>query len=217
MAEKPDSVRFMRLGMKKGHLEAGRELKKRGLDFPSHPLVDGYLMERPRRDGGALELLFRVKELLAYPKKKGVFERGKDIIDRKTGRIIPCSEVPQEAFGEKFIGLYIVPEIVEKDGRVIVHPESVVVRPGVVASFWKGNVGRVEDFTRIPNVPPLWGKREQGNEGRVLHLKGRGGIFGIVRGVTNYFSPVEVYDYVFADIWPGEEKEVVGVVREKQK
>jgi hypothetical protein len=213
MSENSAPARFIRLGIRAGYLEAKKELGKRGLDFPSHPLVDKFLMERPRRDGGALDSLVRVKELLAYPRKGSVFERG-DIVDAKAGWIIPHSEVPQEAFGERFIGLYIVPEIEESGGNVIVHPKSLVVRPGVVTSFWKGNNGVVDDSTKIPNVLAERKGVERGLR-RVLELRRCGGIFGIVRGAIRMGEEPVVFDYVLANIRPDVKLDVVGVPKEQ--
>jgi hypothetical protein len=197
-------------------------LEKRGLDFPSHPLVDRCLMKRPRMDGRALDSFVRVKELLAYPKRKGVFERGddkgvfkrgEDIVDQRTGWLIPHSEVPQEAFGERFVGLYIVPEIEETGGKVIVHPKSLVVRPGVVTSFWGGKNGVVDDSTKIPNV--LAGrKRVERGLRRALELRRCGGIFGIVRGAIRMGEEPIVFDYVLANIRPDVKLDVVGVAKE---
>jgi len=212
MAENVSPVRFIRLNIRAGYLEAKRELEKRGLDFPSHPLVDKFLMERPRMDGGALDSLVRVKELLAYPRKGAVFEKG-DIVDAKTGWIIPHSEVPQEAFGERFIGLYIVPEIEESGGKVIVHPKSLVVRPGVFTSFWKGDCGVVEDSTKIPNVPAMHRGAERELR-RTLKLRRGGGIFGIVRGAIRMGEQPIVFDYVIADIRPNVKLDVVGVAKD---
>jgi len=216
MSENNAPVRFIRLGIKAGYLEAHRELHGRGLDFPSHRFVDKCLMEGPRKHTGPeSEIMVRARELFAYPERRGVFGRW-DIIDPKKSWLIPQSEVPPEAFGERFVGLYIVPkELEEIRGIVVVHPELVVVRHGVKPNILGGYLGVVDDSTKIPNK--LASRKGVGNEMmRSLRTMNCGGIFSIVRKAfeNNLGYAAGCHDQVFADVRPDREIEVVGVVKE---
>ncbi len=215
MAENNASVRFIRLGMRAGYLEARKELHRRGLDFPSHPLVDDCLMKGGRGKYPELGDRVRLKELIAYPKRKEVFGRW-DIIDSKSCWLIPQSEVPPEAFGEKFVGLYVVPGEIEKVGElVVVHPELVVVCHGVKPNFLGGYLGVVDESTRIPDA--LASKRgvEKGRL-RSMLTDNRGGIFGIGRSKYRMGADRDVpsREIVFADIPLDRKIEVVGISRE---
>lgn len=212
MAENNHPARFIRLGMKAGYLDAHRELKARGLDFPSHPLVDDCLMEGRRGEYPELGSRMRLKELIAYPERKGVFGRW-DIVDPKSSWLIPQSEVPAEAFGERFVGLYIVPGELEKIGElVVVHPELVVVCQGVKPNFLGGYLGVVDGLTRIPDA--LAGRKgvEKGRL-RSMLTDNRGGIFGLGRSEYKVGADGDALskDIVFADIPLDREIEVVGV------
>ncbi|NYZ60756.1 hypothetical protein H0O01_03595 [Candidatus Micrarchaeota archaeon] len=214
MAENVSPVRFIRLGMRAGYLEAGKELHKRGLDFPSHLFVDRCLMEGPKKyTGPESEVMVRAREIFAYPKRKGVFERGRDIVDVRTGWVIPHSEVPQEAFGERFVGLCIDPEIEESGGRVIVHPKTLVMRHGVKRNFLGGYYGVVDDSTRIPNA--LAERKGVGKEMmRSLTTMNCGGIFVIKRAeFVRVDGPSLSNHVVSADMRPDVKLDVVGVVK----
>lgn len=219
MSENNAPVRFIRLGVKAGYLETQKILRERGLGFPSHPLVDRCLMEGPKEYKELADHV-RVKELLAYPGRKEVFRRGEDIVDARTGWIIPHSEVPREAFGEGFIGLYIVPEMEERGESVIVHPKSAVVRHNIFpasffAFFLRGERGVVDDDTKIPDLQAKL--KGVGKEMvRALHTRHKGGIFTMARAefITFESTPVPCNNEIFAGIRPDENMEVVGVPRE---
>lgn len=215
MSENSAPARFIRLGIMAGYLEAKKELEKRGLDFPSHPLVDKFMMDAPKKHTGPeSETVVRAKELFACPGRKGVFGR-KDIVDVKAGWLIPQSEVPHEAFGDKFVGLYIVPkELEEIWGMVVVHPELVVVRHGVKPNILGGYFGVVDDSTKIPNA--LAEQKGAGEEMmRSLVTLNRGGIFVIERSeFTSFGDYTQNHNVVRAEHGPDIELEVVGVAKE---
>jgi hypothetical protein len=215
MSENSAPARFIRLGIRAGYLEAKRELEKRGLDFPSHPLVDKFMMDAPKKHTGPeSETMVRAKELFAHPGRKGVFGRG-DIVDARAGWLIPRSEVPPEAFGERFVGVYIVPKELEAAwGMVVVHPELVVVRHGVKPNILGGYFGVVDDFTIIPNA--LADREGVGKEMmRSLVTLNRGGIFVIERSeFTSLGDYTQNHNVVRAEHGPDIELEVVGVAKE---
>ena len=197
-------------------MEAHKELRSRGLEFPSHLLMDKCLMEGPKKHTGPeSEIMVRAKELFAYPERKGVFGRW-DIIDPKTSWLIPQSEVPPEAFGERFVGIYIVPrEFEEIRSIVVVHPELVVVRHGVKPNILGGYLGVVDDSTKIPDA--LASRKGVGKDMlRSLRTMNSGGIFSIVRKAfeNNLGYAAGCHDQVFADVRPDREIEVVGVAKE---
>ena len=92
-------------------------------------------------------------EISAHPKKGGVFARRQDIVDAQTGWTVPFSEVntctSSEFVGIRLASLIITPkELTREGGRIIVHPESIIVFTQRIEVF--GVPGQVDEKTRMP-------------------------------------------------------------------
>ena len=92
-------------------------------------------------------------EVSAHPKKGGVFTRRQDIVDAQTGWTVPFSEANSCAFSEfagiRGVNLIITPkELTRENGKIIVHPESIIVFTKRVEVF--GVPGQVDQNTRLP-------------------------------------------------------------------
>jgi hypothetical protein len=134
--------------------EAGRKLI-------SNILLDDILVMAHAKndyDVGKLRYLW-ARELLVHPKeggvfKKGVFKKGKDVVDSETGWCLPGNYLTDPRYVNEDVfregtGLFVDPEDVRKDGRrIVVIPASIVV----LHPFIQGTIGWgiMDEATRIP-------------------------------------------------------------------
>jgi hypothetical protein len=144
-----------------GYLGATEALCEKGMHLPSNVLHDDYFANGKwvwLQIGPHMDKYYPAwaREILAYPETNGVFVSGKDIVDARTGCILPAQYVPQEAFGVEGIGLFIDPEAVEwerkskklTDGRMVVHPRTIIIVNNILQE--PGSVGSIDPVTRIP-------------------------------------------------------------------
>jgi hypothetical protein len=142
-------------------LDARKMVEDRG-GLPSHVLYDHYLTAQDlvaRKKIYAWEDMsycaFHTREILAYPAKGKTFQKGKDLVGRSqdnNGRswILPASCVPERAFGQDKVSLFIDPEQVEvtnKNVVILAKPDSVVI---LAPFIQKDGLGAVDEQTRIP-------------------------------------------------------------------
>lgn len=91
-------------------------------------------------------------EILAHPQENGIFKKGIDVIDSKTGWTLPAKCVPEEAVDRKGVGLLLVPGDIENNGKVVIHPEKVVILAPFLQESHEG--GKVDEATRMPLAIP---------------------------------------------------------------
>ncbi len=135
-----------------GYLEARKLTRGKG-GLPSNVLHDDYLVGTNRWKDVQKAYPTWAREILVYPPKDGKFD-GRDVVDsNKDGKgrkwILPASYVPKEAVGKEKVGLFINPqEVKEENGRVVVHPKSVLILHPFIQQSYSG--GKVDVNTRIP-------------------------------------------------------------------
>jgi hypothetical protein len=134
------------------------------------------------------------RELIAHPEKDGIFLPGKDIVDSRTGWILPCNELaklvpPSDLRGMKK-ALFIEPAgIVEDKGRVVVLPATIVVLHPFIQE--DAMPGRVHEATRIL----LAIEPRTYDETRRFYRPAGVGVRPLARGRSRY----NVYDRHFID------------------
>jgi hypothetical protein len=142
------------LGQRTDYLQARRRVAERGMKLPSDVLHDEYLVKTTK--WARVEEIYPAwaREILVHPARNGRFSRGKDVVDRETGWCLPGNyltdpkHVNADVF-RKWIGLFVDPAHVEKEGeRIIVIPASIVVLyPFIQKSMdW----GKVDEATGVP-------------------------------------------------------------------
>jgi len=149
----------------KGYLDARKETKGIG-GLPSNVLHDDCLVKGRGYESGLYPAWAR--EILVYPEKGGRFKKGEDVVDSQKdekGRkwILPASYVPPEAIGVEKVGLFVDPkDVVEENGKIVVHPKPnsvVILYPFIQES---DSSGRVDEETRIPlEVAPKLSEEER--------------------------------------------------------
>ncbi len=148
---------------------AEKILKDNGLKPAPHHLLDAYLVDEAETSwktySGVSPSVMIVREVLAYPTNGGLFKKGQDIVDAKTGLRVPLSSLRDLDVDiyQKGTGLYITPkEGVEERG--VVHPKSIVVVHNLAHSnYCRTGSGVVDPLTKMPIE----------KEGRIKYPNGR--------------------------------------------
>jgi len=183
--------------IKAGYLEARKLAAAQGGQLPSHVLHDDVLVKLwdtlPEAEKAKLNEYYPawVRELVAHPAKDGEFVSGSDIVDSKTGWILPWSEVikliPASELSGKKKGLFIDPrDIVTERGKTIVLPASIILlHPFIQTS---GEAGKVHEATRVPlAIEPQTEEEKRwlirGDDVRIGLLVRNGSLHGVRRGV----------------------------------
>jgi len=137
------------------YLAARKIAKEANAFLPSNVLHDDILLNSNRWKSLAKRNSYPMwaDEISAHPEKGGVFLRGRDIVDARTGWVLPFSEAAscakEEFVNRKRTGLIITPEEVSSEkGKVIVHPKSIIIIHPRVEVF--GVPGQVDEKTRTP-------------------------------------------------------------------
>ncbi|MGI0141323.1 MAG: hypothetical protein ACREBF_01580, partial [Candidatus Micrarchaeales archaeon] len=128
----------------KGDLSYVEGWKKTNGNMPSNVHLDE-ILNNPQYSNQLQELLdkeelldkgffaARAKEIAVYPKSGGKFEKGEGIVDSYKDDdnrqfVFPAKYIPEEVFGKKNIGLFVVPKELEFDGKKIIPiPESITI------------------------------------------------------------------------------------------
>ncbi|MFA6490070.1 MAG: hypothetical protein WCT52_05330 [Candidatus Micrarchaeia archaeon] len=143
-------------GRKTDYFTARQIAKEKNAFLPSNVLHDDILL----RSDKWVQLQRKhdfypawANEISAHPKKGGVFARRQDIVDAQTGWTIPFFEANScainEFVGVPRVGLIITPkELTREGGRIIVHPESIIVFTKRIEVF--GVPGQVDEKNRMP-------------------------------------------------------------------
>ena len=171
---------IVQFGMDARYLQARKEVATKGMRLPPHPLLDRYVIRNRVRDG------LLADELLAHPEKDCVFQKGRDVRDSLSGWIIPARYVPEEALGRQGVGLFVVPKEVEENGKVVIHPKSVIVLDGMIQVSDEWVPGKPHEITRIPLViSPEEFERLPYDEKRWFYRIAGEGVRLLVRGDYN--------------------------------
>jgi len=147
------------LGIQASRLEAERIVKERGRKLPSNVLLDDYFCDSDRcKQVGlvfpawAKKAPVWAREVLAYPACGGTFEKGRDIVDFVTKWVLPASCVPEGAYTQKAVQLFVDPEgFEESKGRVVVLPKSITM---VWNAMESNDNGVFDKKTRVPVICP---------------------------------------------------------------
>lgn len=132
-----------------GYLEARSMVSERGLKLPSNVMHDDWLV----RTKGWKKLWDGypgwAEEIIVYPEKNWLFQKGRDVRDSEIGWILPSSYIPREALERKGVGLFVRPESIEREtSGIIVHPAKIVILHPFIQE--NGGCGSVDEETRVP-------------------------------------------------------------------
>jgi hypothetical protein len=202
------------LGVRADYLNARKLTEFRNMKLPPHSLHDDYLarseMWKTLRNYGRV----CARELLVYPESNGAFKKGQDVVDAETGWVLPSFYVSKaneerEVFGLERTGLFVDPEdIREENGRVIVHPASIIVLYGLLQN--SGFSAKVDEATRMPLR--MSGKSvSPGDELRCLWRTKGAGVRPLARGVSSC-SLERRFNHIFTDYLPNELFDVTGIL-----
>ncbi|MEW6722731.1 MAG: hypothetical protein AB1324_05705 [Candidatus Micrarchaeota archaeon] len=202
------------LGVRAGYPKAWQLAEFRRMKLPPHPLHDDYLARSDRWKTLGNYRCIWAREILVYPESGGVFQKGRDVVDAETGWTMPADYVAKaaegkELFGAGRAGLFVEPAFLEEaDGRVVVHPASLLVLHGVLQL--SGFSAKVDERTRIPlrleneDVLP-------GEELRCLWRISGAGVRPLSRAVSSC-SNEQRFNQVFADTHPETLLDVTGAM-----
>lgn len=129
--------------IKVGYLEARRLAAEKGGVLPSNVTHDECLISGEWKRIEGLYCAW-AREILVYPKERGFFQAGRDVVDSETGWILPGSYIDSVTRARaRWLGLLVNPEYVEEDGnRVIIHPKEFAVIHGLIQD--SGAMGKIE-------------------------------------------------------------------------
>jgi hypothetical protein len=201
------------LGVRAGYINGRRLAAFRLMKLPPHTLHDDYLYRSEKWKSMRNYSRVCSRELLAYPQRDGRFQSGKDVIDSESGWLLPASYLSKanqekEVFGER-VGLFIDPgKIAEENGRMIVHPASMMVLHGMLQR--SGLSAKVDEATRIP-LRMSHEAVSPDDELRAIWRVDGVGIRPIVRAVSNC-SLERRFSQVFTDFLPDELFDITGVI-----
>jgi|GEM_PF-6785293 len=211
------------LGMRASHLKCRRTILDMGLGLPSNVLLDGFLNdpnlinEHNGIDGYCFSLASEffptyARELLVHPKRGDSFRKGKDIVDSRSGWILPAEYVPMESVGREGAALFVDPKHITEGKTIVVHPESLTViqLPSHYVEILKAYDGILDKQTCIPVDCTTEELRASHNTIRLLYLdEDATRIAPIMRGL--YTESGLVHQVIFADRHPDAEYYVIGV------
>ncbi len=146
------------LDQKLNYIEAWTTARARNMKIAPHVLHDNYLVMSDLWKTIQNAYPVWCREWLVYPKKDGVFEPNKDVVDtheldgEKWRVIFPASYIPQQALGIKGVGLFVDPSdiaIYPNLKQLIIHAN--ITPPTLLTDFLqKQDWGQVGTNTRIP-------------------------------------------------------------------